>query len=127
MELGNGYNQRKCTETTCKSASTKDSDLRFLEVGLQNPWQHLLQDSLSLQPFILLAPEGEAAGEHAVQQDAAGPDVRHLASILIVQQYLWCNILRSACRVQGIRKLQQQTYASCNSTELLVVNSNSSQ
>ena len=71
--------------------------LWFLVICLQNPRQHLLQDGLHFQPFIFLTPEGEAAGEHAVQQDAAGPDVSHLASILVVQQHLWRNILRRAC------------------------------
>ena len=46
------------------------SNLWFLEVCLQNSGEHLLQDSWCLQALVLLAPEGEAAGEHAVQQDA---------------------------------------------------------
>ena len=74
------------------------SNLWFLEVCLQYSGEHLLQDSWCLQALVLLAPEGEAASEHAVQQDATRPDVRHLASILVVQQHLWRNILRSACR-----------------------------
>ena len=73
------------------------ANLGFLEVCLQNPGQHLLQDSLGFQPFVFLAAKGEAAGEHAVEQDATRPDVRHLAGILVVQQHLWCHILRSAC------------------------------
>ncbi len=40
--------------------------LRLLKVCLQNPRQHLLQHSLRLQALVLLAPEGEATGEHAV-------------------------------------------------------------
>ena len=71
--------------------------LRLLKVCLQYPGQHPLQHSLRLQALILLAPKGEAASEHAVQQDATGPYVRHLASILVVQQHLWSNILWCPC------------------------------
>ena len=71
--------------------------LRLLKVCLQYPGQHLLQHSLRLQALILLAPEGEAASEHAVQQNATGPDVCHLASILVVQQHLWSNIFWCPC------------------------------
>ena len=46
------------------------TNLGLLKVSLQDPWQHFLQHSLGFQALILLAPEGEAASEHAVQQDA---------------------------------------------------------
>ena len=59
--------------------------MRFLKISFQYSWEHFLQDCLSFQPLVFLAPEGEAASQHAVQQNPTGPDVCHLACILVVQ------------------------------------------
>ena len=64
---------------------------------LKDSGQHFLHCSMRSQPLIFLAPEGEAASQHAVQQNPTGPDVGHLACILAFQQNLWGYILWSAC------------------------------
>ena len=68
-----------------------------LIICLENSRQHFLQHCLNFQPFVFLTPEGKAASEHAVQQDATGPQVCHFTSILVVQQNFWSDVLGSSC------------------------------
>ncbi len=68
-----------------------------LIICFEDSRQHFLQYCLNFQPFVFLTPEGEAASEHAVQQNATGPQVCHFTSVLVVQQNFWSDVLGSSC------------------------------
>ena len=71
--------------------------LWLLIICFENSREHFLQYCLNFQPFVFLTPEGEAASEHAVQQNTTGPQVCHFTSVLVVQQNFWSDVLGSSC------------------------------